>query len=175
MIISSPFIFFAPQTAVAGGDNVTPSALLMDYTLPVASPDQGLESVVLMDYTLPTITPGFSLGSWDLNLTADTLTLHLYGSADASTLDVTKITLQDAVFQTATYTLTDSSTASGDGETIVIDLSVTDKAAIVASGFCTGTNNSWIRMTTGAISDLSANAIQSLSDGRAMPVASFTS
>ena len=174
MIISSPFIFFAPQTAAAGGDNVTPLAKILDYTLPSASPDQGWETVMLLDYTLPTITLDFSLASWDLNLTADTLTLHLYGSADASTLDVTKITLQDAMFQTATYTLTDSTTASGDGTTIVINLSVTDKAAIVASGFCTTSSNSWITLTTAALLDLSANPIQSLSNGRAMPVSTFT-
>lgn len=167
--------YFNPALSGGSGDTVTPSAVVLDYTLPVASPDQGLETAVVLDYTLPVMTPDLSLASWDLNLTANTLTLNLHKAGDASTLDVTKITLQDAVFQTATYTLTDSTTASADGVTIVIDLSVTDKAAIVGSGFCTSTNNSWITLTTGALLDLSANAIQSLSDGRAMPVTTFTS
>lgn len=159
----------------AGGDNVTPSAVVLDYTLPLALPDQGLETAVVLDYTLPPVSLDLALASWDLNLTANTLTLNLHKAGDASTLDVTKITLQDAMSQTATYTLTDSTTASGDGTTIVINLSVTDKAAIVASGFCTTSSNSWITLTTAALLDLSANPIQSLSNGRAMPVTSFTS
>lgn len=156
-------------------DNVTPSVKTVDYTLPVALPDQGGESVIIVDYTLPKVLPDLSLEYWDLNLNASTLTMHLLNEADASSLDVTAITLQSALTAGSTYTLTDSTTASSDGSTIVIDLSVTDKAAIVGSGFCTSSSDSWLTFTTSALADLSANPIQSISNGRARQVTNYTS
>ena len=169
-------IIGAPPSTGGGdtGDNVTPKSKTMDMTMPKALADQGSETVTVMAMDLPKVLPDLSLYYWDLNLTAATLTLYLHGIAKASSLDVTKITLQDAYIGANFYTLTNSTTASSDGETIVIDLSVADKGAIHASGFCTWSGNSWITFTTGALTDMSANPIQSISDGRARQVTNYS-
>ena len=76
------------------------------------------------DTTAPT------LSSWTIDMDTGTATLTFSEAVDASTLAVGGITIQDAATATTSYTLTDSSTASGDGTAIVIDLSATDLNAL---------------------------------------------
>jgi len=116
-----------------------------------------------------------SLSSWDLDMNAGTMTLHFDTTVSASSLNVTQLTLQDAATATATYSLTDSTTASSDGATIVITLSTTDLNAIkFISGLGKAAANSYLRLTSSAIADPYANAVTPIADGSARQVSSYT-
>jgi len=170
-------ISFSPGGAENTSTAVTGlvTGLPLDYTLPAVDGVQQVEEMVLMDYTLPAAKPDLALDYWDLNFTLTELTLHLLNDADASTLDVTKITVQNAATSTVEYTLVDSTTLSADGDTIIISLGVLDLAALTGTpGLATNSGNSWLRIASGAILDLSANSIATLSDGHARQVTTYT-
>ncbi|MBU1705517.1 hypothetical protein KKG19_02195, partial [Patescibacteria group bacterium] len=116
-----------------------------------------------------------ALASWSLDLSAQTLTLVFDESVNASALDVTAITLQDAATSSTTYTLTDSTTASGNGTTIVINLSSTDYNAIQANtALATSINDSYLTITSSAEDDLRGNANAAIADGAGIQAAAYT-
>ncbi|MFB3918433.1 MAG: hypothetical protein ACE14U_00005 [Candidatus Velamenicoccus archaeovorus] len=116
-----------------------------------------------------------SLSSWDLDMNAGTMTLHFDTTVSAASLNVTQLTLQDAATATATYSLTDSTTASSNGANIVITLSTTDLNAIkFISGLGKSAANSYLRLTSSAISDPYANTVTAIADGSARQVTSYT-
>lgn len=159
------------STAVTG----LPTAKALDDVLIKIAPDPGIETVQELNNNLIQIAPDLALDYWDLNFTLTELTLHLHNVADASTLDVTKITVQNAATSTIEYTLVDSTTVSADGDTIIISLGVLDLAALTGTpGLATNSGNSWLRIANGAILDLSANSIATLSDGHARQVTTYT-
>jgi alpha-tubulin suppressor-like RCC1 family protein len=116
-----------------------------------------------------------SLSSWDLNMNAGTMTLHFDTTVSAASLNVTQLTLQDAATATATYSLTDSTTASSNGANIVITLSTTDLNAIkFISSLGKSAANSYLRLTSSAIADPYGNTVTAIADGSARQVSSYT-
>jgi len=121
------------------------------------------------DTTVPT------LNTWNLNMETRVLTLNFSESVDASTLSVGGITLQDAETRAAHYTLTNSTTASGNGATIAVNLSATDRNAIIAdTSLAVSEATSWITLTSGAIDDMAGNDVTAIADGSATQVTIYT-
>ncbi|MBU1705806.1 peptidoglycan-binding protein, partial [Patescibacteria group bacterium] len=124
-------------------------------------------------YTVDTNPP--DLTAWTLDLVAGTLTLVFDESVESSVLDVTAITLQDAATATTSYTLTDSTSASGDGTTIVITLSATDLAALeIDDGLATSITNTYLTIGSGTEDDLRGNNNTPLADGFGQQVFTYT-
>jgi alpha-tubulin suppressor-like RCC1 family protein len=116
-----------------------------------------------------------SLSSWDLDMNAGTMTLHFDTTVSVASLNVAQLTLQDAATATATYSLTDSTSGSSNGANITITLSTTDLNAIkFISGLGKSAANSYLRLTSSAISDPYANTVTAIADGSARQVASYT-
>ncbi len=121
------------------------------------------------DTTSPTVT------SWTLNMATRLLTLNFSEPVDASTLAVTGITIQNAPTKTHGYTLVDSTTASSDGLSIVINLSVTDTAALNAdTNFSSVKGDTYLSITAAVIDDMAAQDVTAIADGAALNVATFT-
>ena len=124
-------------------------------------------------YTADTTDP--ALNSWTLNMNTGNLVLTFSEAVDASTLAVTGITVQDAASQTTTYTLTDSTTGSGDGTTIDITLSATDLNAIKTDiGLAAAIGTSYLTITTAVIDDMAANDVTAIADGSGLQAGSYT-
>lgn len=116
-----------------------------------------------------------NLSSWQLDMDAETLTMVYDEPVDVSTLLVGQITLQATAASGNTYTLTDSSTASGDGTTIVIDLSATDVLAIkVDTSLAIAQASSWLFMSATTIDDMIGNAVIAIVTGTAQQASSYT-
>ena len=113
-----------------------------------------------------------SISSWSLDLSAPTLTLNLSETVNASTRDLTAVTVQDAAAATDSHTLTTSDTTSGDGTSIVVDLSVADKAGIRT--FAVNIGTSYLRATNLLIGDTAGNANSVIADGAAMQATAYT-
>ncbi|MFZ2602962.1 MAG: hypothetical protein WAX79_03035, partial [Candidatus Omnitrophota bacterium] len=112
-------------------------------------------------YTADTTAPTFS--NWSLNMHTHQMTLNFSESVKASTWTPTAVTLQNTgTAPTKTYALTaGSTTASANGTQIVVTLSTTDFNAIIditGGGLCTAEANSFLTMTSSAITDMAATA-----------------
>ena len=107
--------------------------------------------------------PTVALSSWSLDMTAKTVTLNFTDGVKASTLNVSQITLSNN--SSASYTLTNSTSASADGNTVVINLSTADFNAIAdTGGLCDSKSDSYITFTATTIKIVSnsnnyANAV----------------
>ncbi|MCK5254390.1 MAG: hypothetical protein KAQ81_00100, partial [Deltaproteobacteria bacterium] len=158
-------------SGVAGGDGC---AVVLDADAGGVT-DMGTNTNLIDDNnavaeTADTNNP--SLSSWSLDLTAPTLTLNFSETVDVSTRDLTALTAQDAATATGSHTLTTSDTASGDGTSVVIDLSIADKAGIRAFAVDIGT--SYLRTTNLLIDDMAGNANSVIADGTAMQAGAYT-
>ena len=120
------------------------------------------------------ITAG-SLSSWNLNMNSRTLTLNFSESAQASSLVVTGFTVQDASTATKSYTLTNSTTSSGNGTSIVINLSTADFNGIAAiDGLAKSQSNSYLSMNSGSIQTLLGSNFLAIANGSAIQVTNYT-
>ena len=158
-------------SGVAGGDG---GAVILDVDAGGVT-DMGTNTNLIDDNnavaeTADTNNP--SLSSWSLDLSAPTLTLNFSETVDVSTRDLTALTAQDAATATGSHTLTTSDTASGDGTSVVIDLSIADKAGIRAFAVDIGT--SYLRTTNLLIDDMAGNANSVIADGTAMQAGAYT-
>lgn len=158
------------------------SKTLLSHLGAVGSEQELANSPTLLSHDT-TASPAFgteqtlNVSRFDINLNAGTkkLTLYFNKFADVSTLDVTKITIQDAATLTLFYTLTDSSSVSADGQTVVIDLSATDYAGITGiPGLADSDAHTWLTIAANAIQDMSAVGNAVIADGSAINVDSYT-
>ncbi len=157
-------------SGVAGGDG---GAVVLDVDAGGVT-DMGTNTNLIDDNnavaeTADTNNP--SISSWSLDLFAPTLTLNFSETIDVSTRDLTAVTVQDAATATGSHTLTTSDTASGDGTSVVINLSVADKTGIRAFAVDIGT--SYLRTTTLLIDDMAANSNTVITDGAAMQAGAY--
>jgi len=131
--------------------------------------DDNNATIETSDTNLPTIT------QWGINFDTNELSLTFSETVDASTLDSTAITLQNAITSTAsTYTLTGGITSSTDGLTIIINLSAADVIAIKNnSAILTSLSNSFLVATSMLIDDMSINDIAVIADGSALQATTF--
>jgi len=120
------------------------------------------------------------LTSWDLNMSAGTLTMTFNSPVDSATLDATGITIQDmqSASPTNSYTLTGGTTTSPPGPTIVVNLTATDMNGIKAiAGLAKSQSNSYISITSATISDISTpqvNAVNAITRANALQVTNYT-
>jgi len=125
------------------------------------------------------VFPTAALSSWDLDMDTQKLILTFANGVNASSVNSAitsgSFVLQNAASSpTATYALTNSSTASVDGSTIVIDLSTTDFNAIVDTALlCKQTDKSDSFLSMGAgVTDMADNAAVATVSG--MQTATYT-
>ena len=124
-------------------------------------------------FTAETTAP--TLSSWVLDMTAQTATLTFSETVNASSLNVTAITIQDAATATTSYVLTDSSTASSNDTAIVIDLSATDFNALTANtGLAVSQATSYVTIAATAIDDMAANDVTAITDTSGVQATTFT-
>jgi len=161
-------------SGVPGGDDSNPVVLdvdagsVTDMGLNELGEDYDNPVTEIADTTAPTLL------SWELNMYARTLTLHGSETLDASTLDVAAITIQDAETATASHKLTDSTTSSGNGINIVIDLSETDFNTITANTeLATSQEDSYLTLTSDAINDMAGNPITAIPDGSGIMASAY--
>lgn len=118
------------------------------------------------------------LQGFDLDLTSGVkqLTLRFNKFIDPTTLDVTKITIQDAAAASSVYPLVDSfTTATTHRMTLVIDLGSTDFAALTGiPGLADSQAHTWIRLAAGMVKDTSLVDSGAIADGSAKQVTTFT-
>nr|QNT35644.1 hypothetical protein GNCGGNMO_00006 [uncultured Methanosarcinales archaeon] len=153
-------------TYTAGGEG-----LIEDTAGNLLETDATGVAVAAWDTAAPT------LDSWTLNIGAKTATLTFNETVNASTLNVTAVTIQNAATATGghNYTLADSTTASSNGASIVIDLSATDFSAIIAdSGLAVNKETSWITITAAAIDDLAGNDVTAITNGNGLQATTYT-
>ena len=92
--------------------------------------------------------------AYDVDLDANTMVFTFNEPVDASTLDLSRITIQDQQGASQTVGLSAASSSSFDGEIISCSLSTTDVNALKANtALATGRSNTWLRMTPGAVQD----------------------
>jgi len=116
-----------------------------------------------------------TLGAWNLDLNAETLTMIFDEAVDVTTLNPPGIAIQDAPTAGTSYVLTDSFTSSSNGSTIVIDLSTTDMTGILGdSGLATAQGDSYLVILSSVINDLAGNPVNTISDGSAVNASSYT-
>jgi hypothetical protein len=121
------------------------------------------------NYTADNVVP--TLIDWTLNMNTYKLAMNFNEPVNVLTLDPTKFTLQNtADAPTATYTLTNSTTASINGASIIVDLSATDFNAIVGvPGLCkqSDRSDSYLTLADAAIKDMAAigNGIAAITSG----------
>ena len=130
-------------------------------------------TIATQAYVLDTTAP--TLSSWVLDMNAQTATLTFSETVNASSLNVTAITIQDAAIATTSYVLTDSSTASSDGTAIVIDLSSTDFNALTANtGLAVSQATSYVTIAATTIDDMAGNDVTAITDGSGVQATTFT-
>lgn len=116
-----------------------------------------------------------ALDHWDLDMNTGHLNMTFDEPVNASTLNVTGITIQDSTTASYSYTLTDSATSSGDGTSISITLSTTDVNAIKSNtNIAVNQGTSYLTITSDVIDDMDGNAVNAITDGNAVQTASFT-
>jgi PGF-CTERM protein len=164
---------YTATNALALNGGTIKNAAGNDATLTLAAPGTanslGANKAIVIDTTAPT------LNIWTLDIGAKTATLTFNESVNASTLDVTAVTIQDAATATTSYPLTDSTTASSNGASIVIALSATDFNAIIAdSGLAVNNETSWMTITAAAIDDVAGNEVTAITDGNGLQATTYT-
>ncbi len=116
-----------------------------------------------------------NLSTWELNMNSGRLALNFDETVNATSLSAGQITLQDAATAITSYTLTTSTTASGNSTTIIIDLSDTDLDAIkLNTGLGISAGTSFIRFTSTTIDDMNSNDVTAIADGAAVAVNTYT-
>jgi len=117
-----------------------------------------------------------TLSSWTLNMNTGHLVLTFSEPVDASTLDATAITIQDAA--TATYgyrALTGGTTASTDGASIDITMIAADLNAIKVNELLAwAKGSSYIIIGTTLIDDLAGNDVTAIADGAGVQATTYT-
>ena len=125
------------------------------------------------NYAIDTKEP--TLSSWVLDMNAQTATLTFSEIVNASSLNSTAVTIQDAATAITSYVLTDSSTASSNGAAIVIDLSTTDFNALTAdAGLAISQATSYVTIAATAIDDMAANDVTAIANGTGVQATTFT-
>ncbi|MCF7905630.1 S-layer homology domain-containing protein [Candidatus Gracilibacteria bacterium] len=160
----------ANTTNITGSPTFDAVAADMIDDLAVGNSSLDQSSVAMTDKANPQIL------TWTLDMAAGTktATLNFTESVDAATLTVTGITFQDAATATTSYTLTDSTTASANGASIVVTLSATDYLALRNdTSLVMALVNSYIRATTAVIDDLAGNNLVAIADGSAVQASTF--
>ncbi|KKK74712.1 hypothetical protein LCGC14_2881030, partial [marine sediment metagenome] len=134
-------------------------------------------SAVTKESTAPAV-----VDDWALDMDAGTMTINFNELMDTSQdVDETKITLQetnDTDVGTAIRTLTDSTSAWSDGNTLLVTLSTADKDAILAdTGLGVSTVTSYLEIVAASnIQDLVGNALDltNVTDGASIAASTFT-
>ncbi len=118
------------------------------------------------------------LKGFDLDLTSGVKQLKLYFNKEVSpaTLDVTKITIQDAATAGLSHTLSDSfTTATTPKMILTIDLGSTDYSALTETvGLADSQAHTWITLVANMIEDLSEVGSGAIPDGSGIQVHTFT-
>ena len=119
------------------------------------------------------------LQDFDLDLTAETLTLYFSETVDLSTFDLTQFTLVESELgmgeSGSLYTLTGGSMRSLDGPTVQVILTTPDLNAIKRLfALATDVNNTYISITAAALTDMSALPVVPISISDAKQVRRFT-
>jgi hypothetical protein len=131
------------------------------------------EAIQVASFTDDTTAP--VLLAYDIDLDANTMTFTFNEPVDASTLDISRITIQDQQGASQTVGLSAASSSSFDGEIISCPLSSTDTNALKANtALATGRSNTWLRMTTGAVRDMFGVNLAAIDNLAAKQVASYT-
>ena len=126
------------------------------------------------NFTPDTTKPRMS--AFDVDLTAETLTLLFDETVDVSTVDVTQITLQNTPGHTTARNLTTSTvTTTSDGLTVVIAFSRDDLDFIkLDTALCTSRANCHLSINSDAVLDMAQNNLTAISDSTAQQVRTFT-
>ena len=160
------------KSGVAGGDG---GAVVLDIEASAAQSKVGLKNNAASNNNTATETADTkdpSISSWSLDLSAPTITLNFSETVDVSTRDLTAITIQDAATAASSHTLTTSNTTSGDGTSIVINLSTADKTGI--SAFAVNIGTSYLRTTTSLINDIATRSNTAIANGAAPQATAYT-
>ncbi|XP_062519236.1 uncharacterized protein LOC134194325 [Corticium candelabrum] len=143
-----------------------------DNPLVSVTADNALKvSVFTDDVTSPT------LRSFDVNMTTRVLILRFSETVNASSLELTEVSLQNAKSaskSTSFYQLTGGAISFSDNEVIGVVLSDADSNAIKSrTTLFTSVNNSYVSLSENTIRDMRRNSVVSISNGSALRVASF--
>jgi len=147
--------------------------------------DMNLRDVVAVQ--MPISSGGFeedatdpTLVNYDLDLTAETLTMTFDETVESSSLAVNQITLQShrntATNGATQYTLSlKSATPSDDSTVIVIALDISDLNAIkLDRGLASEAGTTFLRLTTSAIEDMNEGKVVAIDESDALPVTVYT-
>jgi len=119
------------------------------------------------------------LNSFDIDLssTVKTLTLRFSKPVDPTSLDVTKVTIQDAATAVLSRVLSDSTCSAVTlSSTITIDLGTNDYAYLTGTaGLADSQAHTWLTLAASAILDGSDISNDVIADGSGMQVTSYTS
>ncbi len=125
------------------------------------------EAIQASQYIADTSEP--ELHKFDLNMNDGKLTLHFLETVDASTLDVTQLTLQqgpNSVTSSSTFTLTDGDfDATADQTSVVITLVREDLDELKRRDIGSRVQRSWLTATAGTILDMNAQPMVALETG----------
>ena len=120
-------------------------------TLPISSQKALRASSFVKDRKDPV------LESFDIDLSADTITLHFSESIRVSTLNISAISLQGSD-PSNSYTLTDSFTESKNGPIIVVNISMYDSNQIRnSSKVAISPTSTYIKIYRGGVTDMNMN------------------
>jgi len=117
-----------------------------------------------------------ALSTWSLSKAAGSisLTLNFSKSAKASSFDPTGVTVQNSIAPTQSRVLTAGTTAGADGTSIVITLNSADAADINSkTTLATSTADSYLSITSAAITDIYGNPITAIVPGSAIQASAF--
>jgi len=166
------FDFTTKHADLSGLDDLDQSDIQIRFTVNDGMSDSSSPAVSAA-FSVDNLDPTFS--TWTLNMNTRELTMNFSDTANASNFTPGGVILQDALTATTSYTLTDSTTASSNGTSIVVDLSDTDFNAIAAdSSLAIDATDSYLRLTAAAITDLFGNGVTAIADGAAVQASSYT-
>ncbi len=166
------FTFNTKHTDLSGLDDVDQSDVRIRFTVN-DSMDNSAQPATSESFQVDNLDP--TLSSWDLDMNTRKLTLNFSESVAAANFTPSGVILQDNTVAGTSYTLTSSTTASSNGTSIVVDLSDADFNAIAAnSSLATADTNSYLRLTSAAITDLFGNSVTAIADGSAIQVTTYT-
>ena len=116
------------------------------------------------------------LDSWSLDMDQSQLTLSFSETVDVRSIDVTDISLQPLQSTSAIYSLTGYAQLVPDdaGHVLIIQLSDTDADAVkLDTGLGTSRDNSFLSLSSSAISDMNSNDIVTISSSDALRAAVY--
>lgn len=135
------------------------------------------QEILCCNLSVGNFTPDFAspfLVAFDLDLTAETLTLYFSETVNVGTFNETGITLVD-LDSNAMYSLTNASVEHGDEPFVTVNLTWVDLNAIKQIvTLATSEDNTMISLTNNTIQDMNGNVLTSIGLLQAMPVSNFT-